>query len=66
MAHATRELRLLEIRAELDKLGRRGELLGLRTAEWIPERRIMPYDSNSLDMILSLIKQLEATLMGLK
>ena len=28
MAPATRELRLMEIRAELDKLGRRGELLG--------------------------------------
>ena len=28
MAHATRELRLMEIRAELDKLGRRGGLLG--------------------------------------
>ena len=26
----------------------------------------MPYDSDSLDTILALIKQLEATLMGLK
>ena len=26
----------------------------------------MPYDSDSLDMILALIKQLEATLIGLK